>query len=118
VPRWSEVIAGIVEWAGFGCPSVPAELKDGGDTDTSDIAKLGAIMPPGQAFRFSELCNLCAEHGLFERFTSDLDDDGKEARKARKGLSAVLKTFDRRMVAPGRRFEAESTGHQRRYLIK
>lgn len=118
VPRWSETIAGIVEWAGFACPSVPAELEDGGDTDTRDIARLGAAMPPGQEFRFSELCNLCTEAGLFERFTDDLADDGPTGLKARKGLSVALKTFTGRMVAPGRRFVAEGKGHQRRYVIR
>jgi hypothetical protein len=118
VPRWSETIAGIVEWAGFGCPSVPADIQDGGDTDTRDIAKLGEAMPPGKEFKFSELCDLCAEAGLFERFTDDLTDDGPAGLKARKGLSVVLKTFAGRLVVPGKRFEAEGKGHQRRYVLR
>jgi hypothetical protein len=118
IPRWSETIAGIVEWAGFACPSVPAELEDGGDTDTRDIAKLGGHMTPGEEMKFSTLCDLCAALGCFERFTDDLSDDGTDGLKARKGLSAVLKTFSGRMIAPGKRFCGEGKGHQRRYVIR
>ena len=118
IPRWSEMIAGIVEWAGFACPSVPAELEDGGDTDTRDIAKLGGHMTPGDEMKFSILCDLCAALGCFERFTDDLSDDGTDGLKARKGLSAVLKTFSGRMIAPGKRFCGEGKGHQRRYVIR
>ena len=118
VPRWSEVIAGIVEWAGFSCPSVPAELEDGGDTDTRDIAKLGEAMRPGQEMKFSELSELCATLGMFERFADELDAEGMAGMKARKDFSGVLKTFAGRMVAPGKRFTAEGKGHQRRYVIR
>jgi hypothetical protein len=118
VPRWSETIAGIVEWAGFSCPSVPAELEDGGDTDTRDIAKLGEAMAPGEEMKFSTLTDLCAALGLFERFTDDVADDGAAGLKARKGLSVALKTFSGRTVAPGRRFMSEGKGHQRRYVIR
>lgn len=118
IPRWSEVIAGIVEWAGFTCPSVPAELEDGGDTDTRDIAKLGEAMTPGEGMTFPALRDLCAALGLFERFTEDLADEGAAGRKARTEFSGILKTFNGRMVAPGRRFMVEGKGHQRRYVIR
>jgi hypothetical protein len=118
VPRWSETIAGIVEWAGFACPSVPADIEDGGDTDTRDIARLGEAMNPGSEMKFQALGDLCASLGLFERFTDDLEDEGTAGSKARKGLSAVLKTYSGRMVALGKRFSAEGKGHQRRYVIR
>jgi hypothetical protein len=118
VGRWSEVIAGIVEWAGFGCPSVPADIEDGGDTDTRDISRLCAAMLPDAEMKFADLCDLCASNGLFERFTEDAGDEGSAGLKARKGLSAVLKTYCGRMVTPGRRFTAEGKGHQRRYIIR
>jgi hypothetical protein len=118
VPRWSETIAGIVEWAGFSCPSVPAELEDGGDTDTRDIAGLGDAMIPGEEMKFSTLCDLCAALGLFERFADGLDAEGKDGLKARKDFSQVLKTYSGRMIAPGKRFIAEGKGHQRRYVIR
>jgi hypothetical protein len=118
IPRWSEVIAGIVEWAGFDCPSVPADLEDGGDTDTRDIAKLGEVLKTGEEFTFATLSGLCSGLGLFDRFTDGLVDEGVAGLKARKGLSVVLKTFSGRMVAPGKRFMAEGKGHQRRYVIR
>ena len=118
VPRWSETIAGIVEWAGFACPSVPADIEDGGDTDTRDIARLGEAMNPGSEMKFQALGELCTALGLFERFTDDLEDEGTAGLKARNGLSAVLKTYSGRMVALGKRFSAEGKGHQRRYVIR
>jgi hypothetical protein len=118
VPRWSETIAGIVEWAGFACPSVPAELEDGGDTDTRDIAQLSEAMIHGEEMKFSALCELCSRLGLFERFADGLDSDGKDGLKARKGFSQVLKTYSGRFVAKGKRFIAEGKGHQRRYVIR
>jgi hypothetical protein len=107
-----------VEWAGFACPSVPADIEDGGDTDTRDIARLGEAMNPGSEMKFQALGDLCASLGLFERFTDDLEDEGTAGSKARKGLSAVLKTYSGRMVALGKRFSAEGKGHQRRYVIR
>ena len=116
VPRWSEVIAGIVEWAGWACPSVPAELEDGGDTDTRDIARLGEAMQLGSPMKFSELCELCESLGLFERFILWMDDSDK-GREVRRKFSAVLKTYAGRMIAPGKRFLSEGKGHQRRYAV-
>lgn len=117
VPRWSEVIAGIVEWAGWACPSVPAELEDGGDTDTRDIARLGEAMPLGSPMKFSELCELCESLGLFERFIAWIED-GERGNKVRREFSAVLKTYAGRMIAPGKRFLSEGKGHQRRYAVR
>lgn len=117
VPRWSEVIAGIVEWAGWSCPSAPAELEDGGDTDTRDIARLGEAMPLGSPMKFSELCELCEELGLFERFIAWLED-GEKGNKVRREFSAVLKTYAGRMIAPGKRFMSEGKSHSRRYVCR
>ena len=117
VPRWSEVIAGIVEWAGWACPSVPAELEDGGDTDTRDIARLGEAMPLGSPMKFSELCELCESLGLFERFIAWMED-GEKGNKVRREFSAVLKTYAGRMIAPGKRFLSEGKSHSRRYVCR
>ena len=117
VPRWSEVIAGIVEWAGWACPSVPAELEDGGDTDTRDIARLGEAMPLGSPMKFSELCELCESLGLFERFIAWIED-GERGNKVRREFSAVLKTYAGRMIAPGKRFLSEGKSHSRRYVCR
>jgi len=117
LPRWSETIAGIVEWAGFGNPAVAAVIEDGGDTDTRDIARLGEIMDPGRQYTFKELGELCAVSGLFERFTGELDNEGSEGIKARRGLSGAIKPFAGRFIAPSRRFDATGKGHQRKYQL-
>jgi hypothetical protein len=46
----------------------------GGDRDTADMEKLVALMAKtGAEFRFSELVELCWEHGLFSRLLGDSD---------------------------------------------
>lgn len=115
-PRWAETIGGIVECAGFANPAQPAELEDGGDTDTRDIAALGEAMETGQRLTFAELVELCTERGLFERFTEDKDDDGNLTRKAKRAFPHALKPYNGRTVAEGKRFRIEGKGHARRYL--
>ena len=116
-PRWCDAIGGIVEHAGFACPTAPAELDGMGDTDTRDIAKLGAEMVTGSRYTFAELAELCADHGLFERFTSDRE--GEElSRRAKSSFPKSLKRYDRRTIAPGVKFYVEGEGKTRRYLAK
>jgi hypothetical protein len=116
-PRWCDTIGGIVEHAGFACPTAPAELDGMGDTDTRDIGKLAAEIVPGTRYTFAEIAELCAAHGLFERFTNDREGDDL-SRKAKAAFPRVLRQYDRRAIAPGRTFIMEGTGHARRYLVK
>lgn len=116
-PRWAETIGGVVEWSGFGCATGPAELENGGDTDTRDISKLGEVMPPGERKTFSEVVELCSQKGLFERFTENRDGD-ELTRSAKTGFSKTLKKYDKRTVALGKRFEIDGKGHGRRYLVR
>ena len=116
-PRWCDVVGGIVENAGFSCPTAPAEIEGMGDTDTGDIAKLGAEMVIGTRYTFAEIVELCADHGLFERFTSDRE--GEElSRRAKSSFPKSLKRYDRRTIAPGVKFYVEGEGKTRRYLAK
>jgi hypothetical protein len=117
--RWAEIIGGIVEHAGYACPTVSAEIENGGDTDTRDIAALGEVMEPGEGMTFVELVELCAEKGLFDRFTDDRDGDdpGKLSRKAKSAFSRLLKSYDGRFVAETKRFVVKGKGHARRYVV-
>jgi hypothetical protein len=117
-PRWADTIGGIVEAAGYASPATAPDLEDGGDSDTRDIAKLGEAMDPDERMKFAEVVDLCAELGLFERFTSDQDDDGTLSRRAKRGFANVLKTYHGRTVAAGRMFKIDGKGHSRRYLTQ
>ncbi len=65
-PQWAEVIGGIVEHAGYGCPLETAEISSAADVDGSDmhelVEKLGA-----EDVKFDALVDLARENGLFER---------------------------------------------------
>ena len=115
-PRWCDTIAGIVEHAGYGCPTVPAEIEGAGDTDTADIAKLGEILELRRRYEFSEIAKMAETAGLFERFTSDTDNEGNLKRSAKSAFAKLLASYHGRYVTPQKRFVVEGKGHQRRFL--
>ncbi len=117
-PRWCDTIGGIVEHAGFSCPTIPAEVHAMGDTDTRDIAKLGAEMVEGTRYTFGQIVELCSDHGLFERFTENREHDGNLSRSAKSGFPKALRRYDRRTIAPGVEFYIEDAGRDRRYCAK
>jgi hypothetical protein len=117
-PRWCDTIGGIVEQAGFVCATAPAEIDGMGDTDTNDIARLGAKMVQGTRYTFSELAALCTDHGLFERFTTSRENDDQMSRSAKAGFPKILKRYDRRTIAQGVRFYIEGKGRDRRFCAK
>ena len=128
-PRWCDTIGGIVEHAGFACPTAPAEVEGMADTDTRDITKLAQEMTEGYRYTFADLANLAAEHGLFERHTNDRektkgekskgdDTEGELSRSAKSAFAMLLKQYDRRLVSPGLRFTIEGAGKSRRYFTR
>ena len=68
---WGRVIAGMVEFAGFGdCLSEP-ELDNAGDTETEDVNTLIKSLVAGmqtrrEEFTFQDIVNRSCEDGLFE----------------------------------------------------
>jgi len=117
-PAWSEIVGGIVEAAGYACPTTKAELSDGGDTDTRDIEKLAEMMDADCRYKFPELVKLCGDSDLFERFTLDVDPLGAAlTNRAKSGFAKVLKQFDQRVVAPGKTWVISGKGHKRHYAV-
>jgi len=114
-PRWCDTIAGIVEHAGYGCPTVPAEIEGAGDTDTADISKLGELLELRRRYEFSDIVRLAESAGLFERFTSKIEDDGNLSRSAKSGFAKLLLTYHGRYVTQQKRFTVEHTGRNRRF---
>jgi hypothetical protein len=63
---WSEIVAAIVEHAGFSSPCLdPANLNYSGDRDSIDMQKLVDAMVPLKPYRFSELVDLAHDNELF-----------------------------------------------------
>jgi len=117
-PRWTDTIAGIVEFAGYGCPTAPAEIEGMGDTDTADFSTLAGLMQPARRYTFEELATAAEDAGLFDHITGDRDkNEGGLSRRAKKKLSGVLGRFDRRRVTAKGVFRMEGKGHSRRYSI-
>ena len=116
-PRWADTIAGIVEFAGYGCPTAQAEIEGMGDTDTSDFSSLAALMQPGQLYTFADLAALAEDAGLFERILNEKDKDGGISTRAKATLARVLTRYDRRRVTAAATFHVHGKGHSRRYSL-
>ena len=116
-PRWTDTIAGIVEHAGYGCPTAPAEIEGMGDTDTADFSALVGLMQPARRYTFEELATYAEDAGLFERILTDRDNDGTLSRRAKRLLAGILVRYDRRRVTASAVFRVDGKGHSRRYFI-
>jgi len=116
-PRWCLTIGGIVEHAGFGCPSVPAEIPGVGDTDISDIQRLAEIVEPDVPYKFQQIVEFCSRYELFERFNPDEYTPGLLTKGARTAFSRVLKNFDRRIIGCGTILLIDGKEHAKRYVF-
>ena len=116
-PEWCETIGGMVEFAGWGCPTAPAQIEGMGDTDTADFANLAAEMEPGRRYEFEEITSLSEDAGLFDHIISEKENGGL-SRRAKKRLSDVFKRFNGRRVTASGCFDVLGKGHQRRYIVK
>jgi hypothetical protein len=65
-PRWAEIVGGIVEFSGFGCPLETAEIRSASDVDGSDMRELVRELT-SNPIAFNEIVSLAREKGLFER---------------------------------------------------
>jgi hypothetical protein len=111
-PRWAEIIGGIVEFVGFGCPLETAEIPSASDVDGSDMRELVAELG-SDSMKFDDLVTLAREKGLFERLLAgeaDLKPTDKSA------FGKLLKRYDRRVFRDGKRFIVEGKGHSRRFM--
>ena len=115
-PRWAEITGGIVEFAGYGCPLETAEIESAADTDGADMRELVNLLGVVQApVKFDELVAVARQHGLFERIIGS-EDALKASEKS--AFGKLLKRFDRRVFAAGRRFLVDGKGHSRKFHVK
>jgi hypothetical protein len=111
-PRWAEVIGGIVQVAGYGCPLDTAEIKGATDLDGADMRELVELLSE-ERLKFDDVVRLCRERGLFERVIS-AEGDLTPAEKS--SLGKLFRRYDRRSFS-GRYFVIEGRGHGRRFYV-
>jgi hypothetical protein len=111
-PRWAEIIGGIVEFAGYGCPLESAEIASAADTDGADMGELMKLLGDGEPRDFGVLVAVAREHGLFERVVGS---EGELKPSDKSLFGKLLKRYDRRIFNGKKRFVVEGKGHSRRF---
>ena len=114
-PRWAEIIGGIVEFAGYGCPLNAAEIPSAADVDGADMRELVNLLAESEPVKFDRLVQLSREHGLFERIIGSDDAELKPSDKST--LGKLLKRYDQRVFGGGRRFVVDGKGHSRTFRV-
>jgi len=110
-PRWADIVGGIVECAGYGCPLESAEIQTAADTDGADMRELAKLLDPTPT-KFDEIVGIAREHGLFERIIGN-EGDLKPSDKS--AFGKLLKRYDRRVFCGSKRFVVDGKGHSRRF---
>lgn len=114
-PRWAEIIGGIVEFAGYGCPLETAEIQSASDIDGADMRELVKLLSDGEPLKFDSLVETGRERGLFERIIGSDAADLKPAEKS--AFGKLLKKYDRRVFGDGKRFVVDGKGHSRSFRV-
>src|SRR5262249_32598580 len=115
-PRWVDVIGGIVEHAGYGCPLETAEIPSAADVDGADMRELVKLLSDSEPVKFDELVALSRKDGLFERIIGN-DGDGDLKPSDKSTLGKLLKRYDRRCFSGGMRFVVDGKGHFRTFRV-
>lgn len=110
-PRWAEIIGGIVEFVGYGCPLESAEIQSAADTDGADMRELVKVLDCTPV-KFDELIGIARERGLFERL---IGNDGELKPSDKSAFGKLLKRYDRRIFGGCKRFVVDGKGHSRRF---
>jgi hypothetical protein len=116
-PEWCDTIAGVVEFAGWACPTAPAEIDGMGDTDTADFAALAKAMQPGREYQFTELVEIAAGLGAFESLVSEIEDGGKGSKGAKNIFSRILTRYHGRRATAEGHFVCKGKAHARRFAV-
>jgi len=114
-PKWAEIIGGIVEHVGYGCPLETAEIPSAADVDGSDMRELVKVLDT-ECVKFDELVALAREKGLFERIIGS-DGDGELKPSDKSAFGKLLKRYDRRVFSGGRSFVIDGKGRARTFRL-
>jgi hypothetical protein len=112
---WSEVVAGVVQHAGWGNPVAPAEIQGAADRDGQDMRAVALEMEIAKPYTFGELCELAASIGAFENLVGEHGNDMD--RRAKSGLGRLLARYDHRHIGGSRMFTIQGSGHSKRYVV-
>jgi hypothetical protein len=114
---WSEIIGGIVEATGFGCPLVAGEVAITSDPDTEDMRRLVEAMAAlGSEYSFAGLVDVARKEECFPGILGG-EGDPKPDTKARATLARLLAMWDKRMIGNWR-LRIIGKGHARRYQVE
>ena len=113
-PGWANIVAGIVEAAGFACPLDTANVTAAADPDADDMRSLAAGMDGKDPITFTELVALARSRGCFEAIIGN--DAAELDRKSTAMLARLLTRYDRRLIG-NHRFVIEGKGHARKYRV-
>jgi hypothetical protein len=114
---WSEIIGGIVEHAGYGCPLETPQIEAAADQDGTDMRALVKAIANGsrlKAVQFDEIVDAARSSGLFDWC---IPPEGDLDTKTKSTFGKLLKSYDRRLVN-GYRFSLEGKGHARRFKVE
>ncbi len=115
-PDWADIIGGIVEFSGLGCPLEPPAESLSPDTDGADMRALVRAIGDGSPLGtkdFNELVTMAQTHGLFERLVGS---EGQLDAKARSSFGRLLQRYDRRLIGNSR-FTICGKGRDRHYEV-
>ncbi len=116
-PECANIIGGIVQHAGFGCPLETPQIESAGDTDGEDMRSLVTAIASGSISKvvtFDEIVELAQAGGLFTRMVVENEDLDARAKAT---LAAVLKRYDRRLIGEYR-FILLGKGRTRRFQVE
>jgi hypothetical protein len=116
-PEWAEIIGGIVEHAGYGCPLEAPKIEASADQAGADMRMLVSELgncSQSKLVKFEDIIEVARKHGLFEGLVRE---EGEPDAKAKASLGLLLKRYDRRLIGD-HRFSLEGKGHQRRFRVE
>ena len=114
-PEWSDIIGGIVEHAGYGCPLEAANIQEAADVDGADMRTLVDTLGDGANVTFGEIVKIARQHDLFGEYFLGDHEQLDHTNKAR--LASLLRRYGGRLIG-GARFSLEGTGRKRRYKVE
>jgi hypothetical protein len=116
-PDWSEIIGGIVEHAGYGCPLETPQIEAAADQDGADMRTLVKAIADGaklKVVQFEDVVDVARAGGLFEWI---IPPDGDLEPKPKATFARLLKGYDRRLIG-GYRFTLLDKGRNRRFQVE
>jgi hypothetical protein len=114
---WSEIIGGIVEHAGYGCPLETPQIEAAADQDGADMRALVKAVANGaqlKSVQFDELVDAARAGGLFEWC---IPSEGDLEPRPKASFARLLKGYDRRLIG-GYRFTLLDKGRNRRFQVE